>query len=588
MKLAERVPHLTVHDLHRHFWNGSATYLQREWVRIGLDPEDANTTKAAMLESGMCFERAASWESAEAKRTSHKNTHAPQVATADWRPTDYFHEDVSEKSSNSSREDESQEESEDSDESRSEESSDSIQEDESQEETESEEGSDECDKRNKRLTEAKKAQLRAEGRCFQCQMRGHIVRDCPERQKATPSRNTDQGETVIFGGALNLNKKPSKRSREPVMRLNCVLLRPPGEQRPKVRKKCEERDINDESDDSENDEKNESAAEDTDSPELEEKAKGARERPQKSVLRTTPEAHKPLTDSRASVVPALSAVERPARSERQAAKADKRPPRSSTVAKLPKETGKPPPNDHETIVTTIGMAGDEGGLDKSPLKTAANAPIPTIPSPSPSTIPTPPSTRKPERMNRRNRNFKSATDSPTPLRVQRTRDHTPHPYPRTMRFAQAYDPGNDKPDAIDIAVATATAGTTPSVAKEVRLAIAARTKTADERAKLVTEIERNPAKFYHYIGMSDILKRILNSVNHETARASGSRPATTKSKAPKPAKGQAPAVRLPEPSPELINLFRDLIYLSQINNAILTSQYQTPASSNALKNTKKK
>ena len=100
-----------------------------------------------------------------------------------------------------------------------------------------------------------------------------------------------------------------------MIRLNCVLLGPPGEQRPRVRKKCDERDLNDESDDSGNDEKNESAAEDTDSPELEEKAKGVRERPQKSVPVTTPEAHKPLTDSRASVAPALSAVERPAHSQ---------------------------------------------------------------------------------------------------------------------------------------------------------------------------------------------------------------------------------------------------------------------------------
>ena len=198
--------------------------------------------------------------------------------------------------------------------------------------------------------------------------------------------------------------------------------------------------------------------------------------------------------------------------------------------KLPKETGKPPPNDHETIVTTLGTAGHGEKSDKSPPKTAANASTTTVSSPS--SIPTPPSIRKPERMNRRNRRFKPATVSPTPLRIQRTRNGTPHHYPRMMRFAQAYDPGNDKPDAIDIAVATATAGTTPSVAKEVRLAVAARSKTADERAKLVTEIERNPAKFYHYIGMSDILKRILNSVSHETARASGSRPATAKSKAP--------------------------------------------------------
>jgi len=81
-----------------------------------------------MLESGTRFERAASWESAEVKRTSH-NTCALQVAMADWRPADYLHEDISEKSSDSSLEDESQEESEseeDSDESRSEESSDSI------------------------------------------------------------------------------------------------------------------------------------------------------------------------------------------------------------------------------------------------------------------------------------------------------------------------------------------------------------------------------------------------------------------------------------------------------------------------------
>jgi len=89
-KLAERVPHLTVHELRRRFWNGSATYLQKEWARIGLDPEDANTTITVMLESGMCFECALSWESAEAKR-SNFNTRGLRGAKTESRPTEYFY-----------------------------------------------------------------------------------------------------------------------------------------------------------------------------------------------------------------------------------------------------------------------------------------------------------------------------------------------------------------------------------------------------------------------------------------------------------------------------------------------------------------
>ena len=164
---------------------------------------------------------------------------------------------------------------------------------ESQGESESEEGSDERDERDGRLTETDKAQLRAEGRCFECRVRGHIARNCPERQEAMLSRVRYQIKPTIFGGALTFNKKPSRRPEGPFIRLNCVMLGPPGEQCPRVRKKRDERDINYESSDSETNEKSESAAEDTDSPESEEKAKGARERPQKSVPGTTPEAHKP-------------------------------------------------------------------------------------------------------------------------------------------------------------------------------------------------------------------------------------------------------------------------------------------------------
>jgi len=47
-------------------------------------------------------------------------------------------------------------------------------------------------------------------------------------------------------------------------------------------------------------------AEGTSSPEWKEKTKRARERSRKSVPETTPEPHKSLTDSRASVAPALS------------------------------------------------------------------------------------------------------------------------------------------------------------------------------------------------------------------------------------------------------------------------------------------
>ena len=233
------------------------------------------------------------------------------------------------------------------------------------------------------------------------------------------------------------------------------------------------------------------------------------------------------------------------------------------------------------LVFMLAMAVDEGDLDVNPPKTAANPLTPTIPSPFLHPIPIPPSTLKTETMSRYNRNFKVTTEPPTQLRVQRTRNDTPHPYLRTSHLTPAYEPGDDRPDAIDIVVTTATAGTILDVAKEIRLAVAARAKTDSGRAKLLTEIKRNSSGFYHYIGMHDILKRTINSANDNAAGASGSQPATAKSKAPKPAKGKAPVELWPETTLKLTNLIRDLLAVSQLGAAILRSQYQTPSSSNA-------
>ena len=281
----------------------------------------------------------------------------------------------------------------------------------------------------------------------------------------------------------------------------------------------------------------------------------------------------PLTD--------LRECSAPVRSERQAAKADKHSRQSSNVAKPPKRARKPLLEDDETFIAPLGTARDEGDLDKNPPKTAASAPTPTIPSPSLFPTPTPPSTLKIEEMNRHSRNFKPVTDSPTLLRVQRTHNGTPHPYPRTVRYTPPYKPGDKMLDPIDIAVATATAAATPNVAKEIRLAVAAIAKTAHERMRLVTEIERNPAKIYCYIGMSDILKRIVKDAAYEATRTTRNRPASAKSEAPKSAKGQALGELQPKITPELTNVICDLITISQINNVILTSQFQTLASSNA-------
>ena len=222
------------------------------------------------------------------------------------------------------------------------------------------------------------------------------------------------------------------------------------------------------------------------------------------------------------------------------------------------------------------MAVDEGESDINPPKTAANVPTPATPPLFLYPAPIPPSTPTSEIMSRHNRNFKVTTDSPGQLRVQRTRNiyGTPHPYPRMTHLAPAYEPGDDMPDAVDIAVAT------PSVAKEIRQAVASRTKTAGGRAKLRAEIERNPSKFYYYVGIHDILKRTINSVNYNAAGASGSEPARAKPKTPKPAKRKAPAGLQPE-SPELTNLLRDLPTVSQFGAEIIKSQYQTPSTSNA-------
>jgi len=253
----------------------------------------------------------------------------------------------------------------------------------------------------------------------------------------------------------------------------------------------------------------------------------------------------------------------------------------SDAAKLPKGAGNPPEDDLETFAGMLSIDVDEGGTDINPPNVATNAPVPTIPPPFLHPIPIPPSASTTEIMSRHNRNFKVTMDPPTHLRVQRTRNGTPHPYPRITRLTPAYEPADVMPDSIDIAVAVATAGTTFDVAKEIRQAVATKTRTTGGRAKFHDMLERNPSKFFHYIGVSDILKCTVNSA---TANASGtptSGPATAKPTAPKPAKGRAPAEPQPEITPEVTNLIRDFLAISQLGAAIIRLQYQTPSGSNA-------
>ncbi|KIM27171.1 hypothetical protein M408DRAFT_311384 [Serendipita vermifera MAFF 305830] len=67
-KLARRVPYLTEHEIRRQFWDGAKPYLQQEWAKAGLDPEDANSTIERLLESGLRFERARDFSALEVKR----------------------------------------------------------------------------------------------------------------------------------------------------------------------------------------------------------------------------------------------------------------------------------------------------------------------------------------------------------------------------------------------------------------------------------------------------------------------------------------------------------------------------------------
>jgi hypothetical protein len=70
LKLSDRVPYLTEHDIRRRFWEGAAQYLQIEWSKIGMDPEDPESSIDELLKTGLRFKRSKDWLAAEWKSDS--------------------------------------------------------------------------------------------------------------------------------------------------------------------------------------------------------------------------------------------------------------------------------------------------------------------------------------------------------------------------------------------------------------------------------------------------------------------------------------------------------------------------------------
>jgi hypothetical protein len=232
MKLSKRVQYVNEHELCRRFWQGSATYLQKEWAKIGLREEDTSTTVEVMLESGLRFERARGYELATERQTSF-NSRGLKDVTPKAHPNDYLYNDEQPLMSQSeqnrqkneegdssetyqssenetsdgghkSKEDEysTEEEEHTSDAPREDEAvtSEGPNEDEVSDEGHNpEEDADPTDEGNS--TKYRRDQMRMKGRCFECGRQGHIARNCPQRN-ANLWRMQDDETLYVYNASL--------------------------------------------------------------------------------------------------------------------------------------------------------------------------------------------------------------------------------------------------------------------------------------------------------------------------------------------------------------------------------------------------
>jgi hypothetical protein len=214
MKLSDRVPYLTEHDIRRRFWEGAASYLQIEWSKIGMDPEDPESTIDELLKTGLRFERSKDWLAAERKRGAFNNRGLTGAKTS-ARPNDYLYKDEKHNSNDNVRKDQPKHQGKQG----------------AQHANKDGKGKDRRQDRNsaggreykrEELTEEAKAELRAEDRCFQCKKQGHTARNCPQRREATPSHRNNQKKPTVYGGSVKFEGLSKLKGQVPTVQLNMI------------------------------------------------------------------------------------------------------------------------------------------------------------------------------------------------------------------------------------------------------------------------------------------------------------------------------------------------------------------------------
>ena len=213
-KLSDRVPYLTEHDIRRRFWEGATSYLQIEWAKIGMDPEDPETTIDDLLKSGLRFERSRDWITAERKRGVFNNR-GLTAARVSVPNNDCVFKDKKGYSNNNDRRERSKGHG-------------------KQEGPQAQKDGKGKDRRQEKtsvggreykreeLTEAAKAELRAEDRCFQCKKQGHTARNCPQRREATPTHKNNQKKPTVYGGSVKFEGLSKLKGRVPTVQLNAI------------------------------------------------------------------------------------------------------------------------------------------------------------------------------------------------------------------------------------------------------------------------------------------------------------------------------------------------------------------------------
>lgn len=228
------------------------------------------------------------------------------------------------------------------------------------------------------------------------------------------------------------------------------------------------------------------------------------------------------------------------------------------VEKLPPGNGIPPSNDPETYVGVVSLEIKDNGEHKSQQGEQTRRPASPIPPATPE----------------HHTNLALITAINRRVTVYTDPDNNiprvGNPYhPKALRQAPIIRcrPHTTQYGLIDVAVATTTAGTTLSVAKEIKSRMAR--ITPDKREDLNQELQNNPTNFFHAIDLADILERTVKSAEKNAGKA------RTNQTNPESPQDHAAA---------LVPLFKELICNINHNNGLMSNLAkrltETPSSTN--------